>query len=162
MLKLKQIKHNEYMGLKIEEIVAADFPECERPFFRGPYDIETKDTLIEVKSCRTKTKNKKYTLKNGNFIQYYCRGRFLIILKSHTQLRDMAIAFGKKAKYLFVVYVGDRSIKILDKCLLTWEAVQELFAKCKGAYTRKDGTSIVTVPMTKIFKQTKECVEHEK
>lgn len=142
----KQIKHNQVIGQKIEELIAREIPNATLPYFgRGPFDIETPTDIIEVKSCQVKTKG----LKKKTF-QYLQTGRFILLQESHKNLKAEGENKGKQPKYSFVLYVGEEVLEIIDKCFLTWAEV-DLSLKLYRSWKRKDGTKAISIPHTAIF-----------
>jgi len=147
---IRNIKKNEAMGRQIEELVLAEFPEGKQPFpNRGPFDIETPSRIIEVKSCRLKTKNQVYKGK-----QFFRTGRFQICMSAHERLAEKAASWGKPAFYLFVRYlVSGKSgrIEIVDKRMLAWKVVNAQIEEA-AKYTRKrDGLVFVPLVHTLVF-----------
>lgn len=79
-------------------------------------DFETKTTCYEVKSCNLFNKcnnandKREYVNKPHKKIVTHQFGRFLIDLENHYKLQEFALSSGKKAKYIFVVVLGNQKI----------------------------------------------------
>lgn len=103
-------------GIECEEFVARLFhgrlsqAEC--------YDVETKNFMIEVKSCRAYVRN--YGSKSTRSFSF---GRFPIIADNHYELIEEAENKNKIACYVFVVRIGKSKIfrKVLCKDVIVKE-----------------------------------------
>lgn len=140
------IKENEARGREIERIVAAKICGSASPSRRWLYDVETGDAILEVKSCKVKTKG--YKTATGQYMQ---TGRFFILVNSHRRLKEKAVEMAKEPKYVFVVYdlVKDR-LKVVRMKTVSHETVSSLLSNRK-VYTRTDGLKLVGIRHTQIF-----------
>lgn len=147
------IKHNEIIGKQVEEIIAQRLPgETRRAFenSHGPFDIETENQLIEVKSCRARTKG---WIRKGE--QYMQTGRFGFWVKSHEELKSEAEKMGKQPKYIFVIYKLEKGeIQVVDEKILSWDEVDEKL-KARHTYKRNDGAKLKIIAHTMIFEQSR-------
>jgi hypothetical protein len=135
------IKQNEKIGKSIEDILAQSL-NTEQPYkYRNTYDLETLDSIIEVKSHRNK---------NISHRKYNYNGRFQIIHNSHIRLKEKSIELSKQPLYIFVIYENTIPLKIIKQKQLTWKQVDELL-KNNNPYTRKDGTIIHIIQNKQIF-----------
>lgn len=135
------IKQNEKIGKNIEDILALSL-NAEQPYkYRNVYDLETSDSIIEVKAHMNKNISQK---------KYNYDGRFQIIHNSHIKLKEKAIELNKYPLYIFVIYENTAPLKIIKQKQLTWEQVNELL-KNNHPYTRKDGIIIHIIQNKQIF-----------
>jgi len=96
-------------GQAAEDYVRNFFKARESSY--SEYDLETKNYLIEVKSCDAFTRSGK---RKGWQI-----GRFAINKQNHLALKRVSEDHNKKAIYIFVVRVG--KCNLLKRC--SWEDV---------------------------------------
>lgn len=145
---MRNIRRNEIVGKQVEKLVAKKFPDAEPFNRRGPFDIETSKWLIEVKSCRVKTKGR---IRKGD--QYMQTGRFGIFVESHNNLKLEAEKRGKQPKYIFVICkLENDQIQVVEEKVLSWEEVDQKL-KSRHAYKRRDGTTLKMILHTMIFKK---------
>lgn len=143
------ILKNERTGRKIEGIIAQQINGLLATDKICPYDIETLESLIEVKSCQVKTKN--FKTENG---YYYRKGRFIINLNSHEKLREKSQDQNKQAEYIFVLYTPNDPPTILESKRLNINQVDKTLEKATlyTNYTRrKDGMKYALITYTKLM-----------
>jgi hypothetical protein len=143
------LRGNENLGRQIEELVALEIPGVQQPYqcTRGPYDLETATTVIEVKSCRLQTQGMNY--KDKKYMQH---GRFVVFPTSHTKLLEVATEKAKRAEYLFVLYTfKEDKILILEKKQVTWDNVNGLLMGRKTWKRKRDGQVMTAISFIEIM-----------
>jgi len=141
------IKKNEAIGRKFEGVMAEKLegnvvgPEAGRS---GPYDVENKCCLIEVKSCARLTCDK--TVKG----KLYChRGRFVIVQSSHDALRSEAERMSKTPEYCFVMY-EPKTLDVIKFKEVGWGEVDQLLKESATTHSR-GGMTLLTLWNDKVF-----------
>jgi hypothetical protein len=141
------IRKNEAIGRKLERVMAEKLegnvvgPEAGRS---GPYDVENKCCLIEVKSCARVTCDKTV---NGR--KYCHRGRFVIVQSSHNALRVEAERLSKTPEYCFVMYEPS-TLDVIKFKEVGWNNVDQLLKESATKYT-KGGMTLLTLWNDKVF-----------
>lgn len=140
------IKKNEAIGRRIERIMAEKLegnvvgPEAGRS---GPYDIENKCCLIEVKSSAKFTCDK--TVKG----KVYCHvGRFVVTEGSHLRLPVEAERMSKTPEYCWVIHDGKGDV-VTFKQMSYREADQLL--KDWGYSRMKGGMTLLSLRNDRVF-----------
>lgn len=143
---MNTIKKNSRRGRFFEELINK-VVEGEHIKTRTKcFDIETKASLIEVKSAKLMT----ITAKKKNGENYMRVGRFVINEVSHNKLGQVAEEKEKIPYYVFVVYTKKTDPVVVKKKILLHCEVDKILKKLKF-WTRHDGTRYVGVDHTKIF-----------
>jgi len=114
------------MGDSGQKKIGTKYEDRIRAMFKGEKycgdeaDVETKNCLFEVKSCRLFTNgingNHKRDFKKAQHkrIEQKNKGRFVIKLENHDKLIEAAKRIGKAAKYVFIVrYNGQMIFKTM-------------------------------------------------